>query len=45
MYCVVVPNSITKDMAVDHADVRLVSLVDVAISELLEGLDGLGQTG
>ena len=45
MYCVVVPNSITKDMAVDHADVRLGSLGDVAISELLEGLDGLGQTG
>jgi HAD superfamily hydrolase (TIGR01509 family) len=45
MYCVVVPNSMTKEMAVDHADVRLGSLGDVRLSDLLERLDGLGHPG
>jgi beta-phosphoglucomutase-like phosphatase (HAD superfamily) len=38
MYCVVVPNSMTKDMAVDHADVRLGSLGEVTLTDLLERL-------
>ena len=38
MYCVVVPNSMTMDMAVDHADVRLESLAEVALPDLLERL-------
>ena len=38
MYCVVVPNSMTIDMAVDHADLRLRSLGDVTLSDLIERL-------
>jgi HAD superfamily hydrolase (TIGR01509 family) len=38
MYCVVVLNSMTMDMAVDHADVRLESLAEVALPDLLERL-------
>ena len=45
MYCVVVPNSMTKDMAVDHADLRLRSLGDVTLSDLIVRLDGLGRPG
>ena len=45
MYCVVVPNSMTMDMAVDHADMRLGSLGEMALADLLERLGGLGQPG
>ena len=45
MYCVVVPNSMTRDMAVDHADLRLGSLGEMALTDLLKQLDGLGQPG
>ena len=38
MYCVVVPNSMTMDMVVDHADVRLGSLGDIALPDLLKRL-------
>jgi len=45
MYCVVVPNSMTKDMAVGHADVRLGSLGEVTLSDLIVQLDGRGHPG
>ena len=38
MYCVVVPNSMTIDMAVDHANLRLRSLGDLTLSDLIERL-------
>ena len=38
MYCVVVPNSMTMDMVVDHADVRLGSLGDITLTDLLKRL-------
>jgi beta-phosphoglucomutase-like phosphatase (HAD superfamily) len=38
MYCVVVPNSMTMDMAVDHADLRLGSLGEIGLADLLERL-------
>jgi HAD superfamily hydrolase (TIGR01509 family) len=41
MYCVVVPNSMTRDMAVDHADVRLGSLAEATLTDLLTRLGGL----
>lgn len=40
MYCVVVPNAMTRDMAVDHADLRLGSLGDVALADLVGRLRG-----
>ena len=36
MFCVVVPNPMTKDMAVGHADLRLNALSDMPLAELLE---------
>ena len=42
MYCVVVPNSMTKDMAVDHADLRVGSLGEVTLPDMIGRLDGQG---
>jgi hypothetical protein len=33
----------TMDMAVDHADMRLGSLDEIGLADLLGRLDGLGQ--
>lgn len=38
MYCVVVPNAMTMDMAVDHADLRLGSLDEIGLPDLLKRL-------
>ena len=38
LYCVVVPNEMTKDMSIDHADLRLESLSDMPLKALLVGL-------
>jgi HAD superfamily hydrolase (TIGR01509 family) len=38
MYCVVVPNAMTMDMVVDHADMRLESLGEMALADLLNRL-------
>ena len=38
MSCVVVPNSMTKNMAVGHADIRLGSLGEIALTDLLKSL-------
>ena len=35
VFCVVVPNPMTKDLAIDHADVRLDSLSDMTLGFLL----------
>ena len=43
--CVVVPNPMTEGMDFDMADVRLGSLADVSLGELLTsmgGMDGIG---
>ena len=36
LYCVVVPNALTRQLSLDHADLRLDSLADLALDELLE---------
>lgn len=36
MFCVVVTNPMTRDMAVGHADLRLNALSDITLAELLE---------
>ena len=40
LFCVVVPNSMTKDLAIDHADLRLDSLADMALESLLGKANG-----
>ena len=36
LFCVVVPNSMTADMSLDHADIRLDDLSDMPLAALLE---------
>jgi HAD superfamily hydrolase (TIGR01509 family) len=40
MFCVVVPNAMTSSMRLDHADLRLQSLADVSLDDLIEAADG-----
>ena len=40
LYCVAVPNGMTGDLQLDHADLTLSSLVDLSLGELLARLDG-----
>ena len=40
MFCVVVPNAMTKSMRLDDADLRLQSLADVSLHDLIEMADG-----
>ena len=40
LFCVVVPNSMTKDLPIDHADLRLDSLADMALESLLGKANG-----
>jgi HAD superfamily hydrolase (TIGR01509 family) len=35
IYCVVVPNALTRDLPIDHADRRLESLLDVPLASLI----------
>ncbi len=35
MFCVVVPNPMTRDLPIDHADLRLETLADMELAELL----------
>ena len=35
LYCVVVPNPMTKDLPIDHADLRLGSLADMTLGSLI----------
>ena len=40
LFCVVVPNPMTKDLPIDHADLRLDALSDMALGSLLSKADG-----
>ena len=40
MFCVAVPNSVTKDLAFDHADLRLNSLSDMTLATLIAAVGG-----
>ena len=39
LFCVVVPNSMTSSMRLDHADLRLDSLADVSLEDLVAAAD------
>jgi beta-phosphoglucomutase-like phosphatase (HAD superfamily) len=36
IFCVAVPNAISSQLSTDHADLRLSSLADVTLQELLD---------
>jgi hypothetical protein len=36
LFCLVVPNPMTRDLPLDHADLRLASLADMPLRSLLE---------
>ena len=36
LYCVVVPNQMTRDLDLDHADLRLESLADMPLPQVME---------
>jgi len=40
MYCVAVPNPMTRLLPIDHADLRLDSLTEMPLEELLRRIDG-----
>ena len=40
MFCVAVPNSVTKDLSFDHADLRLNSLADMTLASLIATVSG-----
>ena len=40
MFCVAVPNSVTSNLALDHADLRLNSLSDMTLESLLTRVGG-----
>ena len=40
VFCVVVPNPMTKDLPIDHADLRLDSLADMTLGSLLNKAGG-----
>ena len=40
IYCVVVPNALTRQLSLDHADLQLDSLADLALDELLARVAG-----
>ena len=42
LYCVAVPNEMTKDMQIDHADLRLESLSEMPLKSLLARLTETG---
>ncbi|HUW13302.1 MAG TPA: HAD-IA family hydrolase, partial [Anaerolineae bacterium] len=39
LFCVVVPNALTSQLSTDHADLRLASLADAPLSDILEQMD------
>jgi HAD superfamily hydrolase (TIGR01509 family) len=41
LYCVAVPNSMTRDLSFDQADLKLDSLADLSLEELLTQADGV----
>jgi beta-phosphoglucomutase-like phosphatase (HAD superfamily) len=40
IFCVAVPNAMTRGLPLDHADMRLESLADLSLGELLQQLNG-----
>ncbi len=40
IFCVAVPNSVTKNLPLDHADYRIESMADVPLRELLHRVEG-----
>lgn len=40
LFCVVVPNAMTRSMRLDHADLRLRSLADVSLDDLIAAAEG-----
>ena len=40
LYCLAVPNSMTRDLPLDHADLRLNSLAEMSLTALLKTLAG-----
>lgn len=40
LFCVVIPNAMTSSMSLDHADLRLQSLADVSLGDLIEMAEG-----
>ena len=40
IYCIAVPNPMTKDLALDHADLRLESLSEMSLQTLLRAISG-----
>jgi HAD superfamily hydrolase (TIGR01509 family) len=40
IFCVVVPNAISSRLGLDHADLRLASLADVPLAELIKRVEG-----
>ena len=44
IYCIVVPNSLTQQLAFDMANLRLASLAELPLAELLEGIDMIEAT-
>jgi beta-phosphoglucomutase-like phosphatase (HAD superfamily) len=45
IYCVVVPNRLTQQLAHDAANLRLASLADLPLSALLARVDRIGAAG
>jgi beta-phosphoglucomutase-like phosphatase (HAD superfamily) len=41
IFCVAVPNPVTRKLPTDHADVRLHSLADLPLEELLRQVEGI----
>ncbi len=39
IYCVAVPNSVTKNLSLDHADERIESMGDIGLRELLHQIE------
>ena len=39
LYCVAIPNAMTRELALDHADLRLISLTEMSLREILSVLE------
>jgi HAD superfamily hydrolase (TIGR01509 family) len=45
LFCVAVPNPLTGRLSLDHADLRLASLADVTLDDLLRQIEGMRRGG